>query len=228
MRIYFTPFINSYGGENTLNPLTLKTLQMKKLFAPLLVLVLFGFGVAGEKLTDEERSMVVQKLTDTHEYLMTTVDGLSEAQLNYKSSPEAWSIANCLEHITISENALADLLKGTLESTQDEAMRAAVTMTDEELYGMIASRDKKVTTSEPFEPSGKFGTFKETLVKFTAKRTEHIEFMKTSEADFRNYFSEMPFGTIDAYQLVLFMAGHTERHVKQMEEVKADENFPTE
>ena len=201
---------------------------MKKLFAPLLAFVLFGFGITGEKLTDEERSKAIQKLTETHEYLLTTIDGLSEAQLNYQSSPESWSIANCLEHITISENAFADMLKGTLAATSDEAMKAAVTMSDEELYGMIASREKKVTTSEPFEPTGKFGTYEETLANFTAKRTEHIEFMKTSEADFRNHFKEMPFGTIDAYQMVLFMAGHTERHVKQMEEVKADENFPAE
>ena len=201
---------------------------MKKLFASLIALILFGFGVAGEKLTDEERTKVVTKLTETHEYLLKTIEGLSEDQLNYKSSPESWSIANCLEHITISENAFADMLKGTLEAVPDEAMKAAATMTDEEIYGMISSREKKVTTSEAFEPSGKFGTTEETLANFTAKRAEHIEFMKTSEADFRNHFKEMPFGTLDAYQVVLFMAGHTERHVKQMEEVKADENFPTE
>ena len=201
---------------------------MKKLFAPLLAFVLFGFGIAGEKLTDEERATAIAKLKGTHEYLMKTIDGLSEAQLNYKSSPESWSIANCLEHITISENAFADMLKGTLESMPDEAMKTGSTMTDDDLYGMISSREKKVTTSEPFEPSGKFGTYEETLANFTAKRTEHIEFMKTSEADFRNHFKEMPFGTIDAYQMVLFMAGHTERHVKQMEQVKADENFPAE
>ena len=201
---------------------------MKKLIAPFVALILFGFGVTGEKLTDEERTKAVTKLTETHEYLLKTIEGLSEDQLNYQSSPESWSIANCLEHITISENAFADMLKGTLEAVPDEALKAAATMTDEEIYGMISSREKKVTTSEPFEPSGKFGTHEETLANFTAKRTEHIEFMKTSEADFRNHYKEMPFGTIDAYQVVLFMAGHTERHVKQMEEVKADENFPTE
>ena len=201
---------------------------MKKLIAPLVALILFGFGVTGEKLTDEERAAAVTKLTETHEYLLKTVEGLSEAQLNYQSSPESWSIANCLEHITISENAIGEMLKGTLETVPDEAMQPTVTMSDEEVYGMISSREKKVTTSEPFEPSGKFGTYDETLANFTAKRTEHIEFMKTSEDDFRNHYKEMPFGTLDAYQVVLFMAGHTERHVKQMEEVKADENFPME
>jgi hypothetical protein len=37
---------------------------------------------------------------------------------------------------------------------------------------------------------------------------------------------QMPFGTLDCYQLSLMMAAHTERHRKQMEEVKANPNFP--
>ena len=199
---------------------------MKKSILPLVALVLMSFTLVGEKLTDEEREMAVAKLTKTHEYMIKTLEGLTEDQLNFKSSPESWSIANCVEHLTISEHAFADMLKGTLESTPDESMKAAVTMSDEEIYGMISSREKKVTTSEPFEPSGKFGTHSETLAALTAKRTEHIKFLQTSQDDFRGHYKEMPFGTIDAYQMVLFMAGHTERHVKQMEEVKADENFP--
>jgi hypothetical protein len=37
----------------------------------------------------------------------------------------------------------------------------------------------------------------------------------------------LPFGTIDGLQILLFMSGHTERHVAQMEEVMANENFPS-
>ena len=201
---------------------------MKKVLTPLVALLFLSFGITGEKLTDEEREKAVTKLTKTHEYLMTTLEGLSEAQLNYKSSPESWSIANCVEHIAISENAFSEMLQGTLAAMADENLKASATMTDEEIYAMISSREKKVQTSEPFEPSGKFGSHEETLAAFTAKRLEHIEYLKTTEDDFRSHYKEMPFGTIDAYQMVLFMAGHTERHVKQMEEVKADENFPQE
>ena len=201
---------------------------MKKLIAPFVALLLFGFGITSEKLTDEEREKAVMKLTETHENMMNTLDGLSEAQLNFKSSPEAWSIAECVEHLTISENTFSEMLQGTLAAAPDESMRANVTMSDDEIYAMISSREKKVTTSEPFEPSGKFGTHEETLTALTAKRTEHIEYLSTTEDDFRNHFKEMPFGTIDAYQMVLFMAGHTERHTKQMQEVKDHADFPQE
>ena len=190
--------------------------------------MLLGFGPVSEKLTDEERTKAVAKLMETQEYLLNTVEGLNEEQLNYQSSPDAWSIANCVEHITISENAFAEMLQGTLSAMSDENLKTSANLSDDDVYALISSRDKKVTTSEPFEPSGKFGTYEETLAAFNAKRSEHIEFLKTSEDDFRAHYKEMPFGTIDAYQIVLFMAGHTERHVKQMEEVMADENFPKE
>ncbi|HCO82594.1 MAG TPA: DinB family protein, partial [Arenibacter sp.] len=44
--------------------------------------------------------------------------------------------------------------------------------------------------------------------------------------DLRNRYQQLPFGTVDAYQILLFMSGHTERHIKQMEEVMDDEDFP--
>ncbi len=201
---------------------------MKKLIAPFVALLLFGFGITSDKLTDEERKKAVMTLTQTHENLVNSLEGLSEAQLNFKSSQESWSIANCVEHIAISENAFAEMLQGTMSATPDESMKANVVMSDEEVYAMISSREKKVKTSEPFEPSGKFGTHEETLEAFTAKRSKHIEYLSTTEDDFRNHYKEMPFGTIDAYQMVLFMAGHTERHTQQIEEIKSQEDFPQE
>jgi hypothetical protein len=35
-----------------------------------------------------------------------------------------------------------------------------------------------------------------------------------------------PVGKMDGYEFILFIAAHSERHVKQINEVKADPNFP--
>jgi hypothetical protein len=35
-----------------------------------------------------------------------------------------------------------------------------------------------------------------------------------------------PVGKMDGYEFILFIAAHSERHVKQIDEVKADPNFP--
>lgn len=201
---------------------------MRKLSFAVVVLVLVSFNINVEKLTDAEREMAIEHLTKTRDNMQQTLDGLSEEQLNYKSTPESWSIAECVEHLAISENAFSGMLSGALEIPADMAKRAEVKMSDEDLLGMITDRTNKVKTSEAFEPSGKFGSYEETLEAFNSKRAEHIEYIKTTEDDLRHHYGQLPFGTIDAYQVMLFMSGHTERHTKQMEEIMADENFPEE
>jgi hypothetical protein len=37
---------------------------------------------------------------------------------------------------------------------------------------------------------------------------------------------ESPMGKLDEYEFVLLVAAHSERHTKQINEVKADPNFP--
>jgi hypothetical protein len=43
---------------------------------------------------------------------------------------------------------------------------------------------------------------------------------------FRNHISDSPFGPVDAYQSMLFIAGHSARHTLQIEDIKASEGFP--
>ena len=201
---------------------------MKKITLSLLVLALVSFSIITTGLTDAERKMAADHLTKTHERLISTIDGLTDEQLNFKATPESWSIAECVEHLTISENMFNGMLQGALKTPANTAMRDSVTMPDEQLIDMISSRAQKVKTPEPFEPSGKFGSHEETLETFIAKRKEHIEYVNTTEDDLRNHYGKLPFATIDGLQIILFMSGHTERHVQQMEEVMAHDDFPEE
>jgi len=200
---------------------------MKKVILPIVLLALFGFGVIIPGISDAERKMAEDHLKQTMARLNETVKGLNENQLNFKPTPESWSVAECVEHLAISENMFNGMLKNALKETANSAMRDSVTMSDEKLVGFISVRDTKVKTPEPFEPSGKFGTHEETLEAFRTKRQEHIEYVQTTKDDLRNHYGKLPFATIDGLQIILFMSGHTERHVKQMEEVMAHADFPS-
>lgn len=191
-------------------------------------MALVSFTGLDIKLTDADRQMTVAELTKTQDRLLNAVDGLSEDQLNFKSSPESWSVAECVEHLAISENNIGQMLQGALQTPADPSKRDSVKLRDEELMGIITNRDQKIKTSAAFEPSGKFGSHEETLEAFKSKRMEHIEYIKTTEDDLRNHYGQLPFGTIDGLQIVLFMSGHTERHVQQIEEVMENEDFPEE
>lgn len=198
---------------------------MKKFILPIVLLALVSFGLIDKGLTEEEREFAEDHLTETQERLITVTKGLSEAQLNFKSSPESWSIAECMEHLAISEGMIGGMLESALKTPADPSMRDSVKISDKDLLAMISSRDQKVKTGEAFEPSGKFGSFEETLKAFNTKRAEHIEYVQNTEDDLRNHYGKLPFGTIDGLQIILFMSGHAERHVKQMEEIMAHEDF---
>ncbi|MCK0135210.1 DinB family protein [Arenibacter sp. S6351L] len=199
---------------------------MKKVISPIVLLAVLAFGVVKSTLTDAEREFAVKEMTKSHDHFLNTLEGLNEAQLNYKVTDDSWSIAECAEHIAISENMIFGMLQGTLAKEPDPSKRSEVKVSDEGLIAMIEDRSNRVKTSEAFEPSGKYGSFEETVEEFKSKRKEHIEYVKSTQDDLRNHYQQLPFGTVDAYQILLFMSGHTERHIKQMEEVMDDEDFP--
>ncbi|MCL6267449.1 DinB family protein [Flagellimonas myxillae] len=201
---------------------------MKKLILPLVALLLLSFSADTTKLSKDDRKMVVDHLTQTRDQMAKVLKGLSEEQLNFKPWEDAWSIAECVEHLTISENAFGGLIQKTIAAGPNPALKDSIKMNDEQLMGIIKDRSNRVKTSEAFEPSGKFGSHDETIKAFMAKRDEHIDYMKSTEDDLRNlYNSDLPFGTIDGVQLIMFMSGHTERHTNQMKEVMAHKLFPT-
>lgn len=195
----------------------------------MLALLMFSFTAEDYGLTDEEREKAVGYLTDSRNHMMEVLDGLTDEQLDFKATPESWSIAECVEHLATTETAFGGMIQQTVAEGNNPAMKDSVQVTDEGLYNIIIDRSNKVKTPQPFEPSGQFGSHEAALEAFATKRAAHIEYVKTTDDDLRNRFnSNLPFGTVDAYQLLIFAAGHSERHILQMEEVMGHDEFPEE
>ena len=189
---------------------------MKRLILPIACILLLSFTVSDSGLTEEERNMAITEMKNSKSHLMIALHGLSEAQLNYKMTLDSWSIAECVEHIAISEDTFSGMLRGLLETEADPANREKVSVGDQDLIAMMVDRTNKVKTQKPFEPTGKYGSHEATVKAFKEARKNNIDFIKSSDADFRNRVQEFPFGTVDAYQVVLFMSAHSERHIRQL------------
>ncbi len=65
---------------------------MKKFLLPIIALFLLSFSLTSTKLTDQERVIGALELVKTQAYMLETLNGLSEEQLNFKSSPESWFV----------------------------------------------------------------------------------------------------------------------------------------
>lgn len=165
-------------------------------------------------------------MKSTQKVLMKSVKGLSDAQLNFKADDESWSIADCMEHIAITEKSIFSLTGMALKEEANPDMRSEVKFKDDQLIGLITSREQKAKTRPDGEPKNSFGSFAGSAAEFKSLRKQNIKYVKTTSDDLRNHFFDFPFGKVDAYQIILFMSGHTARHTAQIQEIMSHAKFP--
>jgi hypothetical protein len=201
---------------------------MRKLWTGVIaILLVLGCGAAAraQEVTQAEKDKALQYLESTKRNIQEATKGLSAAQWNFKQGPDRWSVAQVMEHIAAAE----DMLRGL---TTEKVMAAPaapdrdVKHIDEMVVTMVTDRTHKADAPEPLRPVNRFGSPEEALKHFVESRAQTEEFLRKTP-DLRAHAVDSPLGTkLDAYEWVLFIAAHSERHTKQINEVKADTNFP--
>jgi flavodoxin len=200
---------------------------MKKLLFLLAVVTGLSFIPSDKGLTKEEKEKATKFLQDTEEGVLGSVKGLSEAQLKFKPAEDKWSIEDCMKHIAATEMGLWKMTEDNIKLAANPEKRADIKWTDEDVMKNIEDRSTKRKTFAPFEPQNTgFKTMEDAMASFKENRGKLIEYVKTTEADLRNHVAALPVGSFDCYQMILFIAAHSNRHNQQIEEVKADPNFP--
>ena len=168
-------------------------------------------------------------MKDSKSRVLNSTKGLSKAQLEFRPAADKWSIQDCIYHIASTEKALWSLLEMTMKSPATPEKRSEVKITDEQFIKGLTDRSNKFKTSESLEPrNSSYQSLEEALEDFKKERALHIKYMNSTTEDLRNRVVQLPFGTIDCYQLCLMIAGHSDRHVLQMEEIRNDPAFPAQ
>lgn len=200
---------------------------MKKSILFLSGLLLFAFETKETSLTQQERDYASKFLKDTEQGVFAAVKGLSEAQLKYKPATDKWSVEECVKHIAVSEKNLWAMAEGSLKQPPNGEKRAGLKMTDDRLVKAVEDRSHKSKTSDALQPENTaYNSVAEALASFKENRDKLVVFVRKTNLDLRNRVSELPIGTYDAYQLILLISAHSNRHTQQIEEVKASANFP--
>ena len=200
---------------------------MKKLSILFTAMILFAFKTKDISITEQERKTAIDLLQQTEQGVINAVAGLSDAQLNFKPAPDRWSVAECVKHIAITEQALWHMTDSVIQGTPNPEKRSEIKATDEQVVQAIESREKKVKTAPPLEPQNTpYQSLSEALESFKTNRAKLIEYVKSTDDDLRNHVATLPPGSFDCYQMILFIGAHSNRHTQQIEEVKADPNFP--
>ena len=200
---------------------------MKKLIFFLSACMLFSFSVVDTTISKEERKLASDFLNDTKKGVWEATKGLSEAQLKFKAAPDKWSVEDCMKHIAFSEQMLWGMVEAGLKQPATPEKRADIKMKDEDVMKNISDRSTKVKAPQPLEPlNTPYKSTAEAWESFVKTRDKLIEYVNTTNDDLRNHVSQLPIGVFDSYQMILFIGAHSNRHMQQMNEVKADPNFP--
>ena len=121
---------------------------------------------------------------------------------------------------------LRGMVEGMMKTPAAPDLLAKTRGKEEVILKNIPDRSKKATAPEPLVPKGSFASKAALIEAFKAARAKTLA-LAGGTSDLRAYGQAgMPVGEVDAYQMVLFLSAHTERHTKQIDEVKATTGYP--
>jgi hypothetical protein len=186
-----------------------------------LVSIVAARSPAAAAMTDLERQRLAAHLDMTAGWLLDEVAGLTAAQIRFRRAPDAWSIAEVLEHLVVVAPIYWRDLQEALDQPPGDRSRA---MTDADVlwYGIDRTRRELAIPSErPAGPS------RDLTAALDAYRTHHDRlrrYVTTTGDDLRRHVVRRQ--GCDAYQWALMISTHEQRHVLQIREIKADPKFP--
>jgi hypothetical protein len=149
------------------------------------------------------------------------------AQWNFKPAPNRWSIAECAEHIAVTDPTMLEWIRTVL--SRPAVGRAAPSLEADQMV-LAKSIDRTVRQKAPksITPTGRWKTPDEVAEVFRKHREETIRYVQTTQDPLRAHVSASKTDPLDGFQLLLTIAGHTERHVAQINEVKSLPGYPRE
>jgi len=180
------------------------------------------------KITKEEKQFAIEHLTRTGKEFIESIQDLNRNQWNIRPGAGQWSIAECADHILKTElYFFMPTIQKMLSEPADAGKMAEAAGKDEISYKSMENRSYKIV-GQPWEESSEDTINRETLMaEFASKRAEIIEWLKNSEDEFRVHFTSFPgLDTIDVYQFILMISGHTTRHTAQINEIKSHDFYP--
>lgn len=187
-----------------------------------------------------------QSLSEIVEYIEATraefdarVNHLSQAQLDFRVAPDAWSLTQLGEHLRLVETGVARLINKVATQAAESSAASGGSNTEKFEssesflasldYFPIENRTRRAIAPEQVAPPQDAIAKQDLLSAMKQARVELLNAIKRiGDYDCRQLTFKHPFlGEINMYQWVLFIGKHERRHLAQADEILAAPNFPT-
>jgi hypothetical protein len=200
------------------------TIMKKLLLLPVLLLTT-TLRLSAAPMTNGDREHLLVHFEMTTQMVAELVRGLSPAQLEYKASPDRWSIRECVSHLAVAEPDYWRDIQKALKAAPDMNTKKSVA-TDADILWYGIDRVVHTKTGGGHEKVETYKNLSEALGKYQALRATMIDYIKTTNDDLRAHSFGEYGEIIDCWQWMLEISTHAERHIQQIREIKNDPNFP--
>jgi len=171
---------------------------------------------------------IYEDIDGTRARLFGAVESLTAEQLGFRPAPDRWTVAEIVEHLSITERRLARMIGMLLSKLEPDAEAARangsafapVTLAQ---YVERASREKYAAPEE-IRPKG--APLSDSLASLRDSRAAlHALRPRVERVDgTRAHFPHPAWGPLDLYQWLAFVGAHEQRHLAQIEAVKKTMN----
>ncbi|HEY9232500.1 MAG TPA: DinB family protein [Blastocatellia bacterium] len=212
---------------------------MRKLTLALLVMLLAGAFLstdaqqattaAGDPhMTADERAKVVKWMNDTQKTYLDRLEHVSEAQWNWRPAPFRWTVGEIAEHIMLTESRLFAAVETAMAAPANPDWQTRTRGKDAFIERAVPNRGVRVQAPIEIRPTGKLSR-DEVVRRYKELRARALEFARTTDAPLKAHTVEHPFpifNTLNAYDWLIYIPLHNERHNQQMAEVMAAPGYP--
>jgi DinB family protein len=186
-----------------------------------LVVTVSAARLPAAALTPLEREHLVAHLEMTAAWLADEVTGLTAAQIAFRPDPDAWSIAQVVDHIVVVAPIYWRDLQTALERPAG-GRTSGMSDADVLWYGIDRTRREQAIAGERI--SGESRDMPAALAAYRKHHDRLLQYIRTTNDDLRGHIVERQ--RCDAYQWALLISTHEQRHILQIREIKANPRFP--
>lgn len=165
-------------------------------------------------------------------------DGLNDEQARWQPSPERWSVADCIEHLNVTEEQILPVLTRTIQEAQ-KSRDPQPLLPERFRHGFVGNflvrmleppPRWRLRAPGPYQPAAGERSFEEIRTRFADLHDRLLEQVDASRGlHLARVKMASPFARLlrlSLGQWFAFLAAHDRRHLWQARQVRGDSRFP--
>lgn len=176
--------------------------------------------------TEEDRQFLLKELRRTKDKIIAETENLTLAQWHFKPSEDSWSIGQVVEHIGLYERIV--LQEAWIANSLPPQPQFFQQSNSDSTYLAWMAEINPHVASENAIPLG-FMKGKDHLDFFLYGRDLILNYIKETAIDLKVHFTPResePNNRRSIHGLFVVHFGHTDRHLRQIERIKSNPNYP--